>query len=82
MRILRITPTNASLADVDGSLATLQAIIGGDIQWIPLGHDSAMYAHENGKYLNLPENPIATRLYACTTALASIQRTVSLAQPL
>lgn len=62
MRILHVTPTDASLADVDGTLATLQALIGGDIQCIPLGHDSAMYVNENGKYLDLPENSMATRL--------------------
>ncbi|MCZ4277748.1 DUF3846 domain-containing protein [Rhodococcoides yunnanense] len=62
MRIVKITPTGTTLTTVDGDLTALQSLVGGDLQWIPLGDDSAMYVNENGRYLRMPENPIATRL--------------------
>jgi hypothetical protein len=62
MKIMKILPTTITMPVIDGNLTTLQSIVGGDIQWIRLGSDSAMYVNENGRYLGLPENPIATRL--------------------
>jgi hypothetical protein len=62
LRIAKIMPTRITLMTVDGDLTTLQSLVGGDVQWIPLGDDSAMYVNENGRYLRMPENPIATRL--------------------
>lgn len=62
MRIVKITPTGITLTTVAGGLTALQSLVDGDIQWIPLGDDSAMYVNENGRYLRMPDNPIATRL--------------------
>ncbi len=49
--------------DIDPTLATFQALVGGNIEAIR-GPGWTAYLHEEGKLLRLPANPVATTLAA------------------
>lgn len=48
--------------EIDGSLASMQAIVGGLIQPLDLTEDSTIWVNEEGLLLDLPYNHVATEL--------------------
>lgn len=49
------------IKEIKPNLKTLQKIVGGYIEFIPLQHGHA-YANEDGRFLNLEVNPLADML--------------------
>lgn len=59
IRVVVVKPLEKPVADwIDNDLASLQAMVGGDIEAVyPFGNDPAvLVCNENGKLLNLPPN--------------------------
>lgn len=69
MRAVLIRPeaTAGEMVDVDGSLESLQALVGGHIEHVQLVRTErggvGMYAHDEGMIIGLPVNRLATALY-------------------
>ena len=62
MRILRVDPEKRPVVcDIDGSLSSMQEIVGGTIEAIyPWGEPVALVCHDEGKLLGLPLNRALT----------------------
>ena len=58
--------------NIGGSLEDLQALVGGNIETVPLLKDELLFANEEGRIYDLPENRVGHYTYYGTVFLVGV----------
>lgn len=58
--------------NIGGSLEDLQALVGGNIETVPVFTDMIMLANEEGKIYDLPENPFLGQVFRGTLLMVGV----------